>query len=133
MTRSLLSLFLILILIPGSLVAELRLVCMDDVLPPMAVSECCCIQQTGGQSCDISRLSSCCCERQIVLMQNDGGTVFSIQRLPSYPDGTQNGVLLMVVDADLLYAVRPIQLLKFPSRIPRFSPSLFLFHSSFLI
>ena len=66
-------------------------------------------------------------------MGDDAGAVFSIQRSPSYPDVTQSGVLLKIADADLLYAVPPIRLLKLPSNISRPSPSLYLFHSSFLI
>lgn len=133
MARSFLSFFLILFLIPGSSSAELRLVCQDDVLPPMVVSECCCMSQTGDLSCDASRLAACCCDAQIVLVEDGVDAVFPILRSFSSSDVVQHSVLCYVVDADLLYAAHPARLLKFPPVVPRSSPSLFIFHSAFLI
>ncbi len=66
-------------------------------------------------------------------MGDDAGAIFSFHRSSSYPDVTQNGVLLTVGDGSPWYAAQPIRLLKLPPVIPRSYPSLFLFHSSYLI
>ena len=133
LAKKFLTFFLILVLLSASLSVEVRLVCQDYDLPLTSISDCCCLSQTGGPDCDSSRMSACCCDRQIVVTADDSGPVHGLQSsIPKAPERQVYPVSQVVFfDAPQDFHVEQ---LKFSHAVsPRSSPAVYLLNTSFLI